>query len=462
MAENRSDLELEKLQQQIELLEQQKDSSEKAAAAQSRRLEQSLEELRDRAEQLTRSEEALRRQTRILQAILRSMGAGVIVAHDTGKFLLFNPAAEQILGIGAADLSPAEWSRHYGCFLPDRVTPFPPDRLPLSRAIHGEDVEETEVFIRNERRPQGIWLCVTARPLRDEFGIVRGGLSVFRDITEEKLAERRLAAQHAVTRALAESMTLGAATPKILQAICDSAGWEVGALWQVDRHENVLRCVDVWHRPDFAGQEFEDVTRRMAFSADTGLPGKVWAQREPIWIGDFAGHAEMPRREIAEKAGLHGAFAFPILFTREVTGVIEFLGKEMAKPDPALLSMISALGSQIGQFIERKRAEEEQRLAEEAVRNSEALYHSLVETLPLNVFRKDLQGRFIVANQLFCRTVGKPLEEILGKTDYDFYPSHLAEKYRQDDRRVIRQRQVFDLTEEHCKPDGQKLYVQVL
>src|SRR5205807_1539994 len=91
-----------------------------------------------------------------------------------------------------------------------------------------------------------------------------------------------------------------------------------------------------------------------------------------------------------------------------------------------------------------------------------ALYHSLVETLPLNVFRKDLQGRFTFANLLFCRTVGKSREEILGKTDYDFYPSHLAEKYRQDDNRVIQQRQVFDLTEEHCKPDGQKLYVQVL
>ncbi|HEV3448552.1 MAG TPA: response regulator, partial [Gemmataceae bacterium] len=316
--------------------------------------------------------------------------------------------------------------------------------------------------IRNERRPQGIWLSVTARPLRDEFGIVRGGLSVFRDVTEEKLAQRRLAAQHAVTRALAESTTLGEATPRILQAICDSAGWEVGALWQVDRHAEVIRCVDVWRRPDFSGQEFEEVTRRSAFAANVGLPGKVWQQREPIWVGDFAEHAEMPRRETAEKVGLHGAFAFPILFARDVTGVIEFLGREIAKPDPALLSMISALGSQIGQFMERKRAEEEQRLAEEAVRNSEALYHSLVETLPLNVFRKDLEGHFSFANLLFCRTVGKAREEILGKTDHDFYPSHLAEKYRQDDRRVSEGRQVLDITEEHCKPDGEKIYVQVL
>src|SRR5205085_3239468 len=68
----------------------------------------------------------------------------------------------------------------------------------------------------------------------------------------------------------------------------------------------------------------------------------------------------------------------------------------------------------------------------------------------------------IFANQLFCRTVGKSRDEILGKTDFDFYPGNLAEKYRQDDQRVIDERQVKDIVEEHCKPDGQKIYVQVL
>src|SRR5437899_222070 len=144
-------------------------------------------------------------------------------------------------------------------------SPLRPEQLPLSRAIRGEEVEDTEVFIRNQRRPSALWLCVTARPLRDEFGTVRGGLSVFRDITEEKLANQRLSAQHAVTRALAESASLGEATPRILQVICASAGWELGALWQVDREANLLHCVDVWHRPDMGVQEFETVTRQTPF-----------------------------------------------------------------------------------------------------------------------------------------------------------------------------------------------------
>src|SRR5438094_10448114 len=94
-------------------------------------------------EKVGRSEESPSRQHRILLAILRSMSAGVVVAHRSGKFLLFNPEAERIFGFGATRTSPAEWAQCYGCYLPDRVTPYPPDQLPLVRAIRGEDVEET-------------------------------------------------------------------------------------------------------------------------------------------------------------------------------------------------------------------------------------------------------------------------------------------------------------------------------
>jgi PAS domain S-box-containing protein len=100
--------------------------------------------------------------------------------------------------------------------------------------------------------------------------------------------------------------------------------------------------------------------------------------------------------------------------------------------------------------------------SEAALRDSEALYHSLVETLPLNVFRKDLQGRFTFANQLFCQTVGQTLEFLKGKTDYDLFPAPLAEKYRRDDRTVVEGRLTLNEVEEHCKPDGEKIYVQVL
>ena len=99
--------------------------------------------------------------------------------------------------------------------------------------------------------------------------------------------------------------------------------------------------------------------------------------------------------------------------------------------------------------------------AEAGLRDSEALYHSLVENLPQNIFRKDLQGRFTFANQQFCRTLKRPLEEILGKTDYDFFPPDLASKYQRDDQAVLSRGQTSEIVEEHQPPEGEKIYVHV-
>lgn len=99
---------------------------------------------------------------------------------------------------------------------------------------------------------------------------------------------------------------------------------------------------------------------------------------------------------------------------------------------------------------------------EVALRNTQALYSSLVESLPLNVFRKDLDGKFLFANQQFCQTVQKFLWELIGKTDFDLFPLNMAEKYRSDDLAVISTGEVFEAIEEHLQPDGRKIYVQVL
>ncbi len=104
----------------------------------------------------------------------------------------------------------------------------------------------------------------------------------------------------------------------------------------------------------------------------------------------------------------------------------------------------------------------ERKRAEEALSYSEALHHSLVESLPLSVFRKDCEGRFTFVNGRFCNDLGKPRAEILGKTDFDFFPAELAEKYRQDDDYVLETGGVWESTEEHSRPGGQSTYVQVL
>jgi len=110
--------------------------------------------------------------------------------------------------------------------------------------------------------------------------------------------------------------------------------------------------------------------------------------------------------------------------------------------------------------LQREVAERKQ--AEQTLRESEAVYLSLVESLPLNVFRKDMEGRVVSGNQRYCETLGHTLDELVGKTDFDLFSRELAEKYRNDDATVIATREVLEIIEEHVKPDGEMIYVQVL
>ncbi len=146
---------------------------------------------RKEIEQL-RAEESLREHSKILQSVLDSMGDGVVVADTLGNFLLCNPAAEQITGSSPYGLTPEQWAEQYAAYRPDMVTPYPIHQRPLVRAMHGEPINGEEVFIRTPTHPGGIWLSVTGRPLKGADDKVRGGVAVFRDITETKRGEQRL------------------------------------------------------------------------------------------------------------------------------------------------------------------------------------------------------------------------------------------------------------------------------
>jgi PAS domain S-box-containing protein len=139
-----------------------------------------------------RAEEETKQQKELLQLILGSIADGVVVADSNGKFLLFNAAAEQVVGIGATDTTPDQWSDRYGNYLPDGVTLYPPNDLPLVRAMRGESIDAVEVFIRNAKVPEGRLLSVTGTPLRSEDGTLRGGVVIFRDITLQKRAQEAL------------------------------------------------------------------------------------------------------------------------------------------------------------------------------------------------------------------------------------------------------------------------------
>jgi two-component system sensor histidine kinase/response regulator len=273
------------------------------------------------------------------------------IAGTDGYFKHVNPAWETTFGFTRQELL----SRPYLEFV------HPDDR----EATAAEAAEiasgcSTVSFENRYRCKDGSykWLLWSA-VIRPERGLI---YAIAADITERKRGEARLAAQHAVTRVLAEAPTLASATPLVLQAICEGLDWSVGAIWRVDQKEKLLRCVETWHMPSAQFKEFDQRTHSQTFHVGVGLPGRVWEQAQPAWIEDVPHDANFPRASIAAKEGLHAAFGFPILLGADVLGVLEFFSHEIQQPDRRLLEMMSAIGSQIGQFIERKEAEEALRM----------------------------------------------------------------------------------------------------
>ncbi|HEX3145219.1 MAG TPA: ATP-binding protein, partial [Pyrinomonadaceae bacterium] len=182
-------------------------------------------------------------------------------------------------------------------------------------------------------------------------------LSLAAIVTERKIAERHLAGSLSVTRILAESPALDDAVPRIIQRICKTFEWEVGSMWRLDEQADVLRCFKVW--PTRTDSRFETMTREMVFARGLGLPGRVWARSQPAWIHDVAADENFPRAEAASAENLHAAFAFPIMSGEKFLGVMEFYSHEIREPDGAVLATFSGIGSQIGQFLQRKGGEDE-------------------------------------------------------------------------------------------------------
>ncbi len=222
----------------------------------------------------------------------------------------------------------------------------------------------------------------------------------------ESEAVRRLHAQYATTRALAESTSLREAAPKVLHAIGEALGYEHGALWRVDTAEEVLRCVALWSPHRGAFPKFAAISRRTTFGREVGLPGRVWASGKPAWIPDVVKDQNFPRAPTAAKEGLHAAFGFPILLGAEVLGVLEFFSRESRRPDQELLALLATTGSQIGQFVERRRAEEELK----------TLFENSRDMLCVAGF----DGYFRRLNPAWERTLGFTTDELTARPFLDF------------------------------------------
>ncbi|MGH9928683.1 MAG: PAS domain S-box protein [Pyrinomonadaceae bacterium] len=241
--------------------------------------------------------------------------------------------------------------------------------------------------------------------------LLLGAVVEERRVAEESRLENetRVAVNLAITQILAESPALTNATLRILETICATLCWEAGAMWSLDPPAMSLGCLSFWSAHPAKVKKFELLSRDRTFAMGVGLPGRVWQRLKPCWIPELAKDHNFPRASVAREEGLHAAFAFPIVSGEKFVGVMEFFSSEIRQPDGALLAMFGGIGSQIGQFIERRRAED-------ALRVREAELEVITDTTPLMLARCSKDLRYVYVNRAYATMFGLQPREIMGRS----------------------------------------------
>ena len=301
-------------------------------------------------EQQKMTDEALRQSTQQLEALINSSPLGIAVFDLEAKIQRWNPAAERLFG----------WTEQEVLNQPNPI--FPP-AVAEGGSTHRERILSGTLFdnveaVRVRKDGTLVNVSLSAAPLSDSTGKIIGRVAMFADISERKRVEQRQRLQSSITEMLAEAQRVEEIIPRLLQQLCDTWGFAAGAR-RVVGEDKLLRHRESWCLPvpaieTFMRQSAERVDRP---GESAGLLRRVWATGQPVWLADLAQETTFFRGPQALEAGLHSAFAVPIMVGGEFFGVIEFFGCEIRRYDAEIVAFAQNVGSQLGQFIARKQAE---------------------------------------------------------------------------------------------------------
>ncbi len=304
------------------------------------------------------AEKALRASEQKYRSVVNNLQEVIFQTNLEGNLTFLNPAWQEITGFSIED----SLGKNLLDFIhpSDRQSYLGYNRILLSNKNNQQSTRNFRYQLRYLHSNGSIgWFeiygCLILAKLNNKIAI-SGTLN---DITEVKRQEIYQNVEYSVTRVLGESQNIQEAAPKIIRTICETIDWDMGELWGVNQQQNILEQIANWYPSINEFTEFAKENQSIIFKPGVGLPGIVWEKNQPLWINNLITENHCQRVSIMENIGLKSGFAIPINSGEEKLGVMTLFSRDTKKNDTDLLNFMVNIGSQIGQFIKRKQAEEE-------------------------------------------------------------------------------------------------------
>ncbi len=304
-----------------------------------------------------------------LSAALTCMADGLYQTDTAGNLTYLNPVGERMLGYRFEDIC----GQNMHELIHSRFPQGKKRRIAscwLQAAVDDGSVcqEREDYFIHADGSFVPV-LCSRAPLMVDE--VCQGFVVCFHDIADRKARERLQSAEESVIEVLASAESVQSGIGKILETICDCCDWDVAGFWEVCFQDNFFKLTVTGYRQRSRAMTLAPAGQTLALKADAGIIGRVWSTQKAVWIPDMAQETTVLIRAAGVRNKFAGAFGFPVVLDGQVVAVIHFLSKKDRKPDDDTLHMFGRIGSHIGQFVARKRAEEQIRQkAEELARSN--------------------------------------------------------------------------------------------
>ncbi len=291
-------------------------------------------------------------QRSFLDTLLDSLDTGVLACDELGRLVVANRSLRARLGVEATHEPPERWLAR----LPLRQTdghPLAVGDVPLLRALSGEQVRAADQVAHTVTGGRRVY-SVNAHPITDPTGRRLGAVSVFHDVTEQRRGDRFRGCELAVIQALNEAGNVPQAAGPVLSAVAGMLGWPYAELWLVDPVTECLQCTACYQAPGYPGRL--PTPERLA--SGQGLAGAAWQHGEPIWCTDVGATGSVISATTATSAGLRTALAIPVASGDRVLAVLTLFTDDLEDPQDSLVALLSGVAAHVGQFIERRRAED--------------------------------------------------------------------------------------------------------